>query len=136
MSGVAARFFTPQIGGVGAVPITPGSFSPFRIDHDEHFNQTTHLQYQPKKLWPWIGFNWRYDSGLVAGPVPCEGGNCAGAQVTRLRGCLRPLRRTSNSKPDSPAGACLRRRPAPPILRHSDHRLGPVPFVRYDRPSS
>ncbi len=81
MSSVAARFFTPQIGGVGAVPITPGSFSPFRIDHDEHFNETTHLQYQPKKLWPWIGFNWRYDSGLVAGPVPCDGGNCAGAQV-------------------------------------------------------
>ncbi len=81
MSSVAARFFTPQIGGVGAVPITPGSFSPFRIDHDEHFNQTTHLQYQPKKFWPWIGFNWRYDSGLVAGPVPCDGGNCAGAQI-------------------------------------------------------
>ena len=81
MSSVAARFFTPQIGGVGAVPITPGSFSPFRIDHDEHFNETTHLQYQPKKFWPWIGFNWRYDSGLVAGPVPCDGGNCAGAQI-------------------------------------------------------
>jgi hypothetical protein len=81
MSSVAARFFTPQIGGVGAVPIVAGSFTPFRIDHDEHFNETTHLQYQPKKLWPWIGFNWRYDSGLVAGPVPCEGGNCAGAQV-------------------------------------------------------
>ena len=25
---------------------------------------------------PWIGFNWRYDSGLVAGPAPCAGGNC------------------------------------------------------------
>jgi hypothetical protein len=81
MSSVAARFFTPQIGGVGAVPIVAGSFTPFRIDHDEHFNQTTHLQYQPKKFWPWIGFNWRYDSGLVAGPVPCDGGNCAGAQI-------------------------------------------------------
>ena len=23
-----------------------------------------------------MGFNWRYDSGLVAGPVPCAGGNC------------------------------------------------------------
>ena len=48
----------------------------FRIDHDELFNQTTHLQYQWKKDGPWIGFNWRYDSGLVAGPVPCAGGNC------------------------------------------------------------
>jgi hypothetical protein len=32
----------------------------FRIDHDEKFNQTTHLQYQPWKNLPWIGFNWRY----------------------------------------------------------------------------
>jgi len=24
-----------------------------------------------------LSFNWRYDSGLVAGPVPCAGGNCA-----------------------------------------------------------
>jgi len=52
----------------------------FRIDHDEHFNQTSHIQYQPWKTGPlkesWISFNWRYDSGLVAGPVPCAGGNC------------------------------------------------------------
>ncbi|HUJ32942.1 MAG TPA: carboxypeptidase regulatory-like domain-containing protein [Candidatus Acidoferrum sp.] len=74
MSSVAARFFTPQLGGAGAVPAAVG---PFRIDHDEKFNQTTHLQYQPWKLGPWFGFNWRYDSGLVAGPVPCAGGNCA-----------------------------------------------------------
>ena len=37
------------------------------------FNQTTHLQYQPWKTGPWFGFNWRYDSGLVAGAVPCYG---------------------------------------------------------------
>ena len=30
------------------------------------FQQTTHLHYQPSKSLPWIGFNWRYDSGLVA----------------------------------------------------------------------
>jgi hypothetical protein len=77
MSSVAARFFTPQIGGVGAVPPVAGSFSPFRIDHDEHFNMTAHFQYQLGKRGPWFGFNWRYDSGLVAGPVPCAGGNCA-----------------------------------------------------------
>lgn len=79
MSSVAARFFTPQIGGAGAVPVVsvPGEFTPFRIDHDEKLNQTTHLQYQPWKRGPWLGFNWRYDSGLVAGPVPCAGGNCA-----------------------------------------------------------
>jgi hypothetical protein len=74
MSSVAARFYGPQVAGVGAAP---GGDSVFRIDHDELFNQTTHLQYQPKKSLPWISFNWRYDSGLVAGPVPCAGGNCA-----------------------------------------------------------
>jgi hypothetical protein len=78
MSSVAARFFTPQVSGIGATPSSPGGASVFRIDHDEHFNQTTHLQYQPWKRAPWIGFNWRYDSGLVAGPVPCFGGeSCA-----------------------------------------------------------
>ena len=67
-SSVNARFFPPQIGGLG---VTVGqSGLPFRIDHDEKFNQTTHLQYQPWKTGPWLGFNWRYDSGLVAGAVP------------------------------------------------------------------
>jgi hypothetical protein len=82
MSSVAARFFEPQVAGVGATPsstcaVTALGCEVFRIDHDEKFNQTTHLQYQPFKRGPWIGFNWRYDSGLVAGPVPCAGGNCA-----------------------------------------------------------
>jgi hypothetical protein len=70
-SSVAARFFTPQIGGAGATPSAPSGV--FRIDHDEHFNQTTHLQYQPWKNGPWFGFNWRYDSGSVAGSTPCYG---------------------------------------------------------------
>jgi hypothetical protein len=74
MSHVAARFFEPQVSGIGEAPV--GS-EVFRIDHDENFNETTHLQYQPWKKGPWFGFNWRYDSGLVAGPVPCAGGNCA-----------------------------------------------------------
>jgi len=67
MSSVAARFFPPQTSGLGT---THQSGLPFRIDHDEKFNQTTHLQYQPWKKGPWLGFNWRYDSGLVAGSVP------------------------------------------------------------------
>jgi hypothetical protein len=67
-SSVAARFFPPQIGGLG---VTVGqSGQPFRIDHDEKFNETTHLQYQPWKRGPWLGMNWRYDSGMVAGAVP------------------------------------------------------------------
>ncbi|MGB6483144.1 MAG: TonB-dependent receptor [Candidatus Acidiferrales bacterium] len=70
-SSVAARFFEPQVGGAGA---TPTGSEVFRIDHDEKFNQTTHLQYRlPWKNTPWIGFNWRYDSGLVAGATPCFG---------------------------------------------------------------
>lgn len=76
-SSVSARFFGPQVSGIGVTPSsTPENSSVFRIDHDEHFNQTTHIQYQPIKDGPWIGFNWRYDSGMVAGPVPCAGGNC------------------------------------------------------------
>jgi hypothetical protein len=66
-SSVAARYFTPQLSGAGAVPSAPAGV--FRIDHDEKFNATTHLQYQIKKG-PWVGFNWRYDNGLVAGAVP------------------------------------------------------------------
>jgi hypothetical protein len=77
MSSVAARFYGPQVSGIGVTPSSVGVPNVFRIDHDELFNQTTHLQYQWKKEGPWIGFNWRYDSGLVAGPVPCAGGNCA-----------------------------------------------------------
>jgi carboxypeptidase family protein len=67
-STVSARFFLPQVSGAGATPSAPGGV--FRIDHDERFNQTTHLQYQPWQRGPWIGFNWRYDSGMVAGAVP------------------------------------------------------------------
>ena len=68
MSHVAARFFLPQVAGL---PIIPPATGVFRIDHDENFNQTTHLEYQPWKRGPWFGFNWRYDSGLVAGATPC-----------------------------------------------------------------
>ena len=81
--------------------------SVFRIDHDEMFNQTTHLQYQPWKRGPWFGFNWRYDSGLVAGPVPCAGGNCdSGPNDYRCdRGCIR-----TDAGSAIPSGTVLRRR--------------------------
>jgi hypothetical protein len=68
MSSVAARFFPPQVAGAGATVGQSGL--PFRIDHDEKFNQTTHLQYQIGKRGPWAGWNWRYDSGQVAGAMP------------------------------------------------------------------
>lgn len=74
MSSVAARFFPPQVAGAGATVGQAGL--PFRIDHDERYNETTHAQYQIPGEWhrwisPWIGFNWRFDSGMVAGAVPC-----------------------------------------------------------------
>jgi hypothetical protein len=73
MSSVSARFFNPQIGGVGATPGAAGGY-PFRIDHDEAFNQTTHLEYAlPFYKKAYFSFNWKYDSGLVAGSVPCYG---------------------------------------------------------------
>jgi hypothetical protein len=78
-SSVAARFFAPQVAGV---PIIPPVSGVFRIDHDEHLNQTTHLEYQPWKRGPWLAFNWRYDSGLVAGATPCYNLNTATCQPT------------------------------------------------------
>ena len=73
MSSVAARFYPPQVAGAGATVGQTGL--PFRIDHDERFNQTSHLQYtfsRGKVLSGlWGGFNWRYDSGEVAGAAPC-----------------------------------------------------------------
>jgi hypothetical protein len=68
--------------------VSNGTGLPFRIDHDEKFNQTTHLQYQPWKRGPWVGFNWRYDSGLVAGNAPCYGLNASNdcPQSTTLNG--------------------------------------------------
>jgi len=72
-SSVSARFYPPQVAGAGATVGHTGL--PFRIDHDEKFNQTTHLQYTFSKgkvlNGLWGGFNWRYDSGMVAGATPC-----------------------------------------------------------------
>jgi hypothetical protein len=82
MSSVSARFFTPQQSGAGATPSAPTGV--FRIDHDEHFNQTTHLQYQFGKTGPWVGFNWRYDSGLVAGAVPFAADTTTPVDLTGL----------------------------------------------------
>jgi hypothetical protein len=87
MSSVAARFWEPQLAGIGSAPACapPTGCEVFRIDHDERFNETFHLQYQPWKTGPWLGFNWRYDSGLVAGSTPCynpDTATCAGTSTT------------------------------------------------------
>jgi hypothetical protein len=91
-SSVAARFFPPQVAGAGATSgVAVGTQYPFRIDHDEKFNETTHFQYTlPGDKFIggiWGGFNWRYDSGLVAGSVPCynvvdPNSICSGTSIT------------------------------------------------------
>ena len=73
LSSIAARFYPPTVAGI-APPSPPAVF---RIDHDERLNQSTNIQYQPPFKYksfasPWASFNWRYDSGLVAGFSPCE----------------------------------------------------------------
>ena len=85
MSGVSARFFLPQVAGI---PVIGPAVGVFRIDHDEKFNQTTHLQYQPWQRGPWFGFNWRYDSGLVSGAVPCFAATatCAASTISNSSG--------------------------------------------------
>jgi hypothetical protein len=93
-SSVAARFFPPQVAGAGATVGQTGL--PFRIDHDEKFNETTHLQYTVSHDGSWVnglwgGFNWRYDSGLVAGSTPCYGVTdpntpCGNSSTTTLSG--------------------------------------------------
>jgi hypothetical protein len=75
-SSVAARFYPPQVAGAGATSgVAQGTVYPFRIDHDEKLNETTHVQYTIPgvKFFSgiWGGFNWRFDSGLVAGSTPC-----------------------------------------------------------------
>ncbi len=66
-----ALFYPPEIGGI--LFNNNGSatgLQPFLIDHDQAFEQNTHLQYQPKASGPWYGISWRYESGEVAGNVP------------------------------------------------------------------
>ena len=68
-----ARFFPGSTGGLlFASPLEEASV--FRIDHDQRFQQNTHLHYQYKKGL-WMSFSWRYDSGLVTtGVTSCEDG--------------------------------------------------------------
>ena len=66
-----ARYFPPETGGLFFNSDLPEGV--FRIDHDQAFQQTTHVQYQfhqLKKIEPYMAFTWRYDSGLVSGAVP------------------------------------------------------------------
>ena len=64
-----ARYFPPEVGGL-IFQGTAAQATVFRIDHDQAFQQTTNLRYQPKKDGPWVDFIWRFDSGLVVSGVP------------------------------------------------------------------
>jgi Carboxypeptidase regulatory-like domain len=65
-----SRLFSPEIGGINFGT----AYAPVaRPDHDQGFEQTTNLQYQfsQKDLRGlWLGWTWRFDSGLVVVSVP------------------------------------------------------------------
>ncbi len=64
-------FYPPEVGGlIFNSNSSATDLRPFLIDHDQAFEQNTHLQYQPRPNSPWYGITWRYDSGAVAGNVP------------------------------------------------------------------
>jgi hypothetical protein len=119
-SSVAARFFPPQVAGAGATSgVAAGQAPlPFRIDHDEKFNETTHLQYTVSHDGSWVnglwgGFNWRFDSGLVAGSTPCYGTTdpynpianspCGNSTTTLADGVTPAIAMVDNVAPPSPA---------------------------------
>jgi Carboxypeptidase regulatory-like domain len=81
-----ARFFGPESGGILFNNPNSGlsSYAPFRIDHDQAFEQTTSLNYQPSARGPWYGFTWRYDSGMVAGNAPYATDNTTPVSLTYL----------------------------------------------------
>jgi hypothetical protein len=68
VSHTRARLFGPELGGLRF----SASYAPVaRPDHDEPFQQTTHVEYRTSKVAGfWTGLTWRYDSGLVAVSVP------------------------------------------------------------------
>ncbi len=77
IDGVSLRLSTPNLKGFqwyttmghNRARFFPVDGSPFRIDHDQKFQQTTSARYQWRRNGPWGAFTWRYDSGLVAGDV-------------------------------------------------------------------
>jgi len=121
MSSVQARFFPPQVAGAGATVGQTGL--PFRIDHDEKFNQDFHLQYTlPGRNvlgGIWGGFNWRYDSGLVAGSTPCYG-------VTDPN---TPCGNSSVTLPDGKPGIAMVDTNIPPTVNPVTGALQPVPLT-------
>jgi TonB dependent receptor len=68
LSHTSSRLFGPELGGLR---FSADYASVARPDHDEPFQQNTHLEYRSRRaLGFWGGLTWRYDSGLVAVAVP------------------------------------------------------------------
>ena len=63
-----ARIFGPEVGGLIFSAPLPGTVG--RIDHDQALQATTYVHYQFHGNGPWVGFTWRYDSGIVSSGVP------------------------------------------------------------------
>jgi hypothetical protein len=98
-----------------------------RIPHRPRrkFNRHRALQYQPSKEGPWISFNWRYDSGLVAGAVPCAGGESlarTGPNGTSIVVDVSGLTPDQQFEGGSTAGASMRRRPLRSVRTASARR--------------
>ena len=68
LSFTTSRLFGPSVGGLRF----SGDYAAVaRPDHDQPWQQTTHVEYRTAKLAGlWAGLTWRYDSGLVAVSVP------------------------------------------------------------------
>ena len=80
-----ARFFGPEVGGIlFNDPNVTTSYAPFRIDHDQAFQQSAHGQYQPFQRGPWYGITYRYESGEVAGNAPFATNNTTPVSLTYL----------------------------------------------------
>ena len=106
MSSVAARFFGPQVSGIGADAGRQRGI-PHRPRRDSSTRPLT-CNTSRGRTRPWFSFNWRYDSGLVAGPGALRGRQLRQrAERDRLASWTSPiLRRISSSRPDSSAAAC------------------------------
>ena len=65
-----SRVFGPENGGLIFNDTALPNDYVVRIDHDQAFQSTSNVQYQPWKNGPWVSFIWRYDSGIVASAIP------------------------------------------------------------------
>jgi len=103
LSSVAARSSNPN----SVVPGHPGAPVVFRIDHDEKFNQTTHLQLPAWKKGPWV----RLSTGAMTrawSPAPVRWRDSSGSVDLSVLTADQQLKLASL-------------RPTPPTLAHLSH---------------